>query len=113
MHQERNLSIIIEILESSPMTAREHFQELAEMNEASNYEIVKVHEKENGSEVDGGVWGWQEIRGERVWIGVGLKREEQADADLLLSINSDREADMQQLPLLMRSLVLKDPSLFE
>ena len=110
MHSERNLSIIIEVLESSPMTAREHFLELAEMNEADKHELCSKDEAGN-EEVKNEVVGWQDVRGEMVWIGVGVKREEQAD--LLVSVNSDKEEDMKLLSPLMRSLVLKNPKLFD
>lgn len=105
MHQERYLSIIIEVLETSPMTAREHFLELAEMNEADQHHVNNVADDELEA------WGWQDIKGKRVWIGVGLRKEQKVD--LLVSINSDKEEDMKQLPLLMRSLVVKDASVFE
>ena len=104
MHSTRTFSIIIEVLESSPMTAREHFQELAEMNEADDSGLI-----EGFGEGEAG--GWQDLEGQRAWIGVGLRREEKAD--LLVSINSQDEKDLKFLTPLMRSLVIKDPKLFD
>jgi hypothetical protein len=64
MLKDRNdMSIIIEILEESPMSVEDHFEELAHCNEAS-----KTGPFTKGG---GGDWGsgWQLVREEKIFIG--------------------------------------------
>ena len=106
MLNNRNVSIIIEILEESPMTVKDHFIELSECNEASETGDFK---EDKESEERG--YGWQLIRKERVFLGLGMKKE--GTSVILVSINSIDEDDMKFLRDLVCSIQVKDPSLFE
>jgi hypothetical protein len=106
MLNNRNVSIIIEILEESPMTVKDHFMELSECNEASE----TGNFKEDKDCEDRG-YGWQLIRKERIFLGLGLKKE--GTSVILISINSVDEDDMKFLKDLVCSIQIKDPSLFE
>ena len=106
MLNNRNISIIIEILEESPMAVEDHFTEIAECNEASETGTFKgeSESKDRG-------YGWQLIKGEKIFLGLGMKKE--GTSVILVSINSSDEEDMKFLKDLVCSIEVKDPSLFE